>query len=369
MDFLMNIFDLKKLGTYRIFAPAPAIEEQMRGFFLTVSILFLITDTSGQEKEKTKRLDSIQVDLKRSLDSILKNTTNDLNIIVLKQKLKEITPKKPKEEHIGWKNKANFSLLFNQSAFNFDWQGGGTSNIAGNVALTYEFNYKKNSLTWDNKMISDYGLTFLRGEDFPRKTNDRIEFNSRLGQRIGKGFWNYSLFINFRSQFDKGYRFTKDPDTDETIRIEETHFFSPAFIQVGPGILWKKSDNLNVNIAPVTSRMIFVDKEFTNVEGYEDGDYFGVDGGESSRFEFGGSLAAYAKFKMLKNVTMEQLLNLYSNYIEDPENVDLDYTLNLNLQVNKYITGSFVFQSIYDDNAASGFQIREVIGLGLKYEF
>ncbi|WP_101450806.1 DUF3078 domain-containing protein [Aquimarina sp. MAR_2010_214] len=341
----------------------------MNRFFLAVFLLLLVTKISGQEKEKRKHLDSIQINLKRSLDSILKNTTNDLNIIVLKQKLKEITPKKPKKEHIGWKDKANFTLLFNQSVFNFDWQGGGTSNVAGNATLNYEFNYKKNSLTWDNKIIADYGLTFLKDEDFARKTNDRIEFNTRLGQKIGQGFWNYSLFINFRSQFDKGYRFTKNPDSEETIRIEETHFFSPAFIQVGPGLLWKKSDNLNVNIAPVTSRMIFVDKEFTNVTDYEDGDYFGVDAGESSRFEFGGSLAAYSKYTIIKNITLEQLLNLYSNYIEDPANVDIDYTLSINLLVNKYITGSFVFQAIYDDNATGGFQIREVIGLGLKYKF
>ncbi|MBQ4820012.1 DUF3078 domain-containing protein [Aquimarina sp. MMG016] len=339
----------------------------MRRFFLAFFLLFFIYKSSGQE---VKQLDSIQVDLRRALDSLLRNTPNDLNINVLKKILKDITPPKPPEaEQVGWKTSGKFSLLFNQSAFNNDWQGGGTSNIAGNTTANYEFNYKKNSLTWDNKILADYGLTFLKGESFARKTNDRIEFNSRLGQRIGKSFWNYSLFVNFRSQFAKGYRFSKDPDTDETIRTEETHFFSPAFIQIGPGLLWKKSDDLNINIAPVTSRMIFVDREFTSGPDYVDGDYFGVDTGKSSRFEFGGSLAAYAKFKLAKNITIENLLNLYSNYIEDPWNVDLDYTLNIDLVVNKYISGSFVFQTIYDDNATGNFQVREVIGLGLNYEF
>ncbi len=343
----------------------------MKRFLFATFLLFFVEKTAGQEeKDKTQQLDSIQVNLKKSLDSVLKHTPNALNIRVLKEKLKAITPKKiKKSEEEGWKNKAVFSLLFNQSAFNFDWQGGGTSNVAGNAIVNYELNYKRKSLTWDNKLLADYGLTFLKDEDFARKTSDRIEFNSRLGQRIGKSFWNYSLFVNFRSQFAKGYRFSKDPDTDETIRTEETHFFSPAFIQVGPGFLWKKSNNLNVNIAPVTSRMIFVDDQFTTIEGYVDGDYFGVDAGENSRFEFGGSLAAYLKFKILKNVTFENILNLYSNYIEDPANVDIDYTSNINLKVNKYMTGSFTFQAIYDDNAISGFQIREVIGLGLKYEF
>ncbi|KAA1246338.1 DUF3078 domain-containing protein [Aquimarina sp. RZ0] len=336
--------------------------------FLIFSFICVIK-TYGQEENKTKESDSIQLQLVHTLDSLLKNTPNDLNVKVLKEVLKKITPKKSKVPKEGWNRIGKFSLLFNQSAFNFDWQGGGTSNIAGNTALNYEFNYKRKSLTWDNKIIADYGITFLKGESFARKTNDRIEFNSRLGERIGNTFWNYSLFVNFRSQFAKGYRFTKDPDTDETIRTEETHFFSPAFVQIGPGILWKKSDNFNFNIAPVTSRMIFVDDQFTTTPDYVDGDYFGVDAGKSSRFEFGGSLAAYTKFEVVKKVTIENILNLYSNYIEDPANIDIDYTLNLNLIVNKYISGSFVFQAIYDDNATSGFQIREVIGLGLNYEF
>ncbi|WP_091406541.1 DUF3078 domain-containing protein [Aquimarina amphilecti] len=341
----------------------------MRRIVLFIFLFVSLSNISGQEKKEIKQLDSIQVRLTRSLDSLLQNTTKELNIIVLNNLLKKLNPKPVKKPHVGWKSFGKFSFFFNQSAFNFDWQGGGTSNIAGNTALNYEFNYKKNSLTWDNKILADYGLTFLKGENFARKTNDRIELNSRLGQRIGETNWNYSLFINFRSQFAKGYSFTKDPDTDETIRTEETHFFSPAFIQIGPGLLWKKSDDFNFNIAPVTSRMIFVDDQFTTTPDYVDGDYFGVDAGKNSRFEFGGSLAAYTKFKIIKNITVENILNLYSNYIEDPYNVDIDYTLNLNLVVNKYISGSFAFQAIYDDNAASGFQIREVIGLGLNYEF
>jgi len=346
-----------------------AKKDQMSKFSSVLFLLFFIGKTVGQEQEKVKQLDSIQINLKRALDSVLKNTTNELNIIVLKAKLKEITPKKVKKEQVGWLTKGKFSLLFNQSSFNFDWQGGGTSNISGNAGVIYEFNYKKKSLTWDNKIQTDYGITFLKDEDFARKTNDRLIFNTRVGQRIGESKWNYSFFANFLSQFDKGFRFEVDPDTDRTIRIEETHFFSPAFVQAGPGLLWKKRDDLTINIAPVTSRMIFVDKEFTNVPGYVDGDYFGIDAGESTRFEFGGALAANLKFPISKSFTIENILNLYSNYIEDPANVDIDYTLDMNLKVNRYISSSFVFQSIYDDNATGAFQIRQVLGIGLDYKF
>ncbi|HET8810583.1 MAG TPA: hypothetical protein VFM65_10020, partial [Flavobacteriaceae bacterium] len=141
------------------------------------------------------------------------------------------------------------------------------------------------------------------------------------------------------------------------------------YLKFGPGILWKKSDNLKVNIAPLTSKLIIVDNEFTSYPGYVDGDYFGVQPGESTRYEFGASLGAYAKFDLVKNVTMENILSLYSNYLEDPQNVDLDYTMNLMMKVNDYLSASLLFQAIYDDNAVEAVQVREVLGVGLTYVF
>jgi hypothetical protein len=40
---------------------------------------------------------------------------------------------------------------------------GGTSNIAGNFSLNYDFNYKKGAVVWDNKFIAAYGLTKIKG--------------------------------------------------------------------------------------------------------------------------------------------------------------------------------------------------------------
>lgn len=130
----------------------------------------------------------------------------------------------------------------------------------------------------------------------------------------------------------------------------------------------EKSNNLKVNISPLSGRMISADKEFTTTPGYEDGDFFGLDEGETTRFEFGASVNAYAKFNIMENISVENILALYSNYLEDPQNVDLDYTMNLVLKVNKYISTNLTFQAIYDDNAAKGFQVREVLGVGVNFE-
>ncbi|WP_320814268.1 DUF3078 domain-containing protein [Flavobacterium sp.] len=257
--------------------------------------------------------------------------------------------------NIGWKRGGNFVFLFNQSAFNNEWLGGGTSNMAGNIGINYDFNYKTQNFIWDNKIIIAYGLTKLKDQDMT-KSDDRIEFTSLLGKKA-KGYWFYSGFLNFKTQMDSGF----DPAT-QTVKI--SHFFSPAYLQAGPGMLWKKSDNLKINIAPATSRLIFVHKHFT-----EFGSAFGVEQGDSSRFEFGAALNAYYKFSIMENVTMENIANLYSNYLDKPGNVDIDYQMNLVMKINKYLSANVSFQAIYDDNAIGAFQIREVFGLGLNYSF
>jgi len=254
----------------------------------------------------------------------------------------------------NWTNKGVFTFLANQSSFS-NWQAGGQNNFAGNVGVNYDFNYKKGNWNWDNKVIVAYGLTKIKGADI-QKTDDRIEFNSLLGKKAS-GYWFYSAFFNFKTQMDVGL----DPAT-QTVKI--SHFFSPAFFQLGPGMLWKKSDNFKINIAPATSKLILVHDHFT-----EFGSSFGVEQGKSSRYELGAAINGYYKFNVMENVAVENILNLYSNYLEEAQNVDIDYQLNIVMKINKFLSTNFSFQTIYDDNAFKGFQTKQIMGLGLNYGF
>ncbi len=254
----------------------------------------------------------------------------------------------------GWVTKGVFTFLANQSTFT-NWQAGGQSNISGNVGVNYDFNYKKDTWNWDNKFIAGYGLTKIKGAEV-QKTDDRIELNSLLGKKAF-GYWFYSAFFNGRTQMDSGF----DP-ANPTVR--NSHFLSPTFLQFGPGMLWKKSDTFKFNIAPATTKVIYVDKQFT-----VNGPSFGVQQGRTNRVEFGAALNGYYKFNIMENVSVENILNLYTNYLEEAQNVDLDYQLNIAMKINKYLSTNFAFQTIYDDNAFRGFQTRQVIGLGMNYTF
>lgn len=268
----------------------------------------------------------------------------------------------------GWHKAGNISLLFSQAAFNHEWTGGGTSNYAAALGLAYDMNLKQGKFIWDNRIMADYGITKTADQEFTRKTNDRLELTSLAGKQLKESLWYATVFVNFKTQFSSGYDYALDATGNE-IRTETTKFLSPGYFQGGPGLSWKKSDNLKVNLSPAAAKVIFVDKAFTSTPGYVDGDYFGVDANASTRFELGASLAAYAKIALMENISMENVLGLFSNYLDDPQNVDIDYTMNLVMSVNKWITANATFQAIYDDNAVQGFQIREGLGIGVTYGF
>ncbi len=263
-----------------------------------------------------------------------------------------------------WTAKGNATFLFTQSTFD-NWLAGGENNISGNIGLNYDVNYVKDDWSWDNKIIASYGLVKTRSSAFVKKTDDRLELNSLLGKKFkNNSEWYYSAFLNFKTQFSKGYTYSENEDGEE-IRTEYTHFFSPAYLLFGPGALYKKDDYLKFNLSPLTSKITFVDPGLT----LPDEAYFGVEEGESMRYELGFNASAYYKFVVVANVSFENILNLYSNYLDEPQNVDVDYQLNIVMKINRFLSTNINFQTIYDDNAFEGFQIRQVFGVGATYGF
>lgn len=271
----------------------------------------------------------------------------------------------------GWYKAGTFSFLLNQSAFS-NWLAGGTNNIGGNVGLNYDFNYKKGDLIWDNRLTLAYGLNKLQGDDV-KKTDDRIEYNSLVGKKAHWGkYWSYSFFLNLRTQFTNGYDYNSAVWSDNPT----SGFFKPGYLTFGPGLLYKKNENFKINLAPLTSKVTFLtgevftyNKDLGTFASSKDVATYGVEPGKSSLYQLGMYASAYYKFNLMQNVSWENILNLYSNYLNKPQNIDIDYTANIVMSINKYLSTNFTFQTIYDDDAFRGFQVREIFGVGLNYNF
>ena len=268
----------------------------------------------------------------------------------------------------NWNLSGKFTFLGNQSSYSY-WTAGGQTSVSGTIKIDYDFNYDKDGWNWDTKLITAYGLNSIGGSKFLKKTDDKLEINSLLGKKFTNnliGNWSYSSFINFKTQWTKGYRFRKNSQGEEE-RTELTRFFSPAYLQVGVGLYWKKNKDFWINMAPFTGRLIIVNRYFTN--NLEDNKrYFGVKKGKNSRFELGASIRSYFKFELVENVYVTNRISLYSDYLDNPANIDLDYTINTIMKVNKYLTTNLIIQFIYDHNSVKRLQVREVMGIGISLD-
>ena len=67
-----------------------------------------------------------------------------------------------------------------------------------------------------------------------------------------------------------------------------------------------------------------------------------------------------------ENIKYKQDLKLFSNYLEDASNIDLDYLVQIEVDINPLLSTQLIFQLIYDDNAISRLQVREVFGVGVQ---
>ena len=268
----------------------------------------------------------------------------------------------------NWTIKGENTFLINQSSFT-NWAAGGINSFAGNLVLNYDFNYKKDKWIWDNKVLAAYGQTFQKETDW-RKNDDRLLLNSLVGYKASEK-WLYTFFLNFNTQFANGYKY--DSQGNETLISSG---FAPAYLSFGPGFAFKESDNFKINISPASARFVFV----TNDE--IDETLYGLDAGKTSRFEFGASLDGYYKVDIMENVAFENILRLYANYLDKPKNVDVDYTANLFMKVNKFISVNAGVQLIYDDNTkipqidngvkvgdGPRLQVKQIVGAGVTYKF
>ena len=262
-----------------------------------------------------------------------------------------------------WKAGGNVTMNFSQISLT-NWAAGGKSSASGIFMVNAFANYKMEDLSWDNTIDLSYGFLKEKNKS-PVKSDDKIDFSSKLGI-VAKKRWNYSALVNFKSQFAPGYNY---PDTNNAI----SKFLSPGYLNLAIGMDYK-TDNISVFLSPVSGKFTFVtDKTLS------DAGAFGVDKGKIVRSELGAFLKFEGKTALVKNVDMQTKLDLFSNYLDKPQNIDVDWKVLINMKVNEFLSANFVSQLIYDDNvkilneekgtSAPLVQFMEMFGVGLSLKF
>lgn len=286
-----------------------------------------------------------------------------------------------------WSKGGLFGVNITQSSFT-NWAAGGENAISGAALLNIFGNYKKDKITWDNNVDLAYGLT-QTAHNPTRKNEDKIDLTSKLGRYAFYNRWYYTALLNFKTQFDNGYNY---PDDSTVV----SHFLAPGYVVGALGLDYKSKDNsFSFFVSPVTSKTTIVnDRKLANNGAYGlepaerdtvNGEYVVVKNAALYRSEFGGYIKIAYKKTVAKNVSLETKLELFSNYLKNPQNVDVNWEMLLGLKVNKFINASISTQMIYDhdipvpvERKVNGviipgtgprLQFKEVIAVGLSFKF
>ncbi len=255
-------------------------------------------------------------------------------------------------------------FTFNQAYFE-NWVSGGENSLTGLLSVDYNIDYLgEKGWVWDNNIILSIGTTYLSGNSFFKKADDRFEINSVLSKKVNT-YWNYSAYVNFKTQLLFGYRYFKEGGEDQKEKI--SRILSPAVAQLGIGWYYKEGDMAWFNIAPLAARGIFVSKLYTQnlSQGQK---YFGVQKGETNVISVGASFSGFVRSHIMENITLDNKFNFYVNYLNKIKNVDFEWNANVRLKVNNKISSSLIVHLQYDDDLIQRLQIRELFGLGLTID-
>lgn len=271
----------------------------------------------------------------------------------------------------NWKKSGDFSITFNQINFS-NWAAGGDNSLSGATLFNYEIIYDDGSNSWKNKIILGYGLQFLN-EDY-KKTDDKIDLSSLYGRKISKN-WDVSVLAFLKTQFAEGF----DGDNDS---VYVSKFMAPGYAGFGPGLTYKPVDYFSVFISPATAQWIIV-----NDQRLADAGAFGVTpaeydalgtkiaDGETTKFQFGADVKINFKKDIAKNVNLETTLELFSDYLDNPQNIIVNWDVVFDFAVNSWLSAKLSTNLIYDHNITindkNGMplgprtQFKEMFGLGL----
>lgn len=267
-----------------------------------------------------------------------------------------------------WTKGGVFQLNFSQVQL-VNWAAGGTSSVSGLAQFNGFANKRINRWAWDNSVIMAYGAINEEGRR-SRKTDDRFELNSRLGYQLDGKDWFASGLFQFRSQFLLGY----DKDVD-TLKI--SNLLAPGYLLVGLGLDYKPHDNFSFYISPAMTKTTFVTDQDLYY-GNPDLELYGVKAGDNHLFQMGAYANIFYTTPLAENITFLTRIDFFSNYLQDPQNIDINWETLWTFKVNKWFAATINTLLIYDHDidiirqqedgtfkAGPTTQFKETLALGI----
>ncbi|MDG1728535.1 MAG: DUF3078 domain-containing protein [Algibacter sp.] len=294
--------------------------------------------------------------------------------------------KEKEQKYTGpqWSQKNKGTVDISQVSFT-NWNAGGSNSISGLAAIFSSLNYKDKFFNWKNNVNLSYGINRQQGRE-TRKTDDIFEINSNLGFKPDSlSNWFFSARVNFRTQLTNGFNY---PNVSEPI----SKFLAPGYLFLGAGMEYGKNiDQLSFYFSPLTLKTTFVlDEDLANAGSYGvnpavldiNGDI--IIPGDKIRTEFGVLITNSYQMEVIENINLRNEVSIYSDYINNFGNLDLDWRIDFDFKVNSFVRATFGSHLRYDDDvktqtqsdiegefdeAGAKVQWKQFLGVGFAVDF
>jgi hypothetical protein len=282
--------------------------------------------------------------------TVLLNSQTTPDSLLIKTPLDSLKIETPKDT--SWKSTGFLGLNASQTSLS-NWQGGGQDNIALNAIVNLQIEYKKGKHYWSNKLDAQYGLIKPGEAKIFKKNIDQLFAVTKYNINAFNKYWFYAAQADFRSQLAPGYNYIGDSIAGEAT----SDFFSPAYIQLAIGLDFKPAEYFTATFAPLAGKITAVNRQYLADAGafgvekavYDDQGNI-ISNGKKTRMEFGGRIILKFKKDIGKNINIDSYLDLFSNYMNNPENIDVVFNNLVTFKINKFFTANIISQLLYDDD-------------------
>ena len=245
-----------------------------------------------------------------------------------------------------WTLRSEANFVFNQALLS-NWVKGGESSISTTMDITGFANYTNKNLQLSSSNFArlKYGLVYTN-DNGVRKNLDLIETNSKLNHKAF-GKVDFSATVLFKTQLTVGKSYFKVGDRDTS--IVASRFMNPATLTVGLGLDYKPDKNTSINFAPFSYKGTYVlDTALIDQTKY------GVPPDKRSLNEPGASLQISNVYRPTKTISITNRLQLFTNYIHNPLNIDVDWEMIATMSLNWFTDVRINTHLIYDDDTRTG---------------
>ena len=261
-----------------------------------------------------------------------------------------------------WKTKTSVGININQAAFSDNWNGGGVNSFALGGLINYKAEYSKESYSYVSEVILQYGKIKNKGQ-LQKKTTDRVYWDNKAAIQLSKN-WYFFGSVNFESQFDRGFAYSKDAKGNEIEKLL-SKFMSPGYLTESVGFEYKPNKFFSTRIGTGTARQTFV---LDTALYLTNPNNFGVVKGKNFRNELAFQVVTAYEKEIFTNITLKTRYNMFIPY-DNFGHIDHRLDINMIAKINRAMNVSLTGVGLYDRDTDRKMQGSQTLALGLTFIF